>query len=90
MQLAIKVLKCCEFDSREAIKTRVECCLGRRGEERHRGARQGLVGEEEGKEVTISDTLGFSRTLWGNCHCVPMIVLVWGCNAWDDSARVKD
>jgi hypothetical protein len=36
MQLAVKVLNCCEFDSREAIKTRVECCLGRRGDQRHR------------------------------------------------------
>jgi hypothetical protein len=32
----VKVPNCCEFDNREEIKTRVECCLGRRGEQRHR------------------------------------------------------
>ena len=54
-----------------------------------RGARQGVVGDEGGPEVTIGGPLAFSGTLWGNCHCVPVIVLVRGCNAWDDSAELK-
>ena len=48
-----------------------------------------MVGEEEGKEVTICDALVFRALYGGNCHCVPMIVLVRGCNAWDDSAELK-
>jgi hypothetical protein len=35
-ELAVKLQNCCEFENREEIKTQVECCLGRRGEQRHR------------------------------------------------------